>query len=217
MIHEITKNNSIANQFMADLRDKSVQGDRMRFRKNMERLSHILGYEISKTLNYTDKDIITPLGTANMSIPNSQIVVASILRAGLTLHHGLLDIFDGAENAFVSAYRKETEGEAIEVVVEYKACPELEGKTLIIADPMLATGQSMELVYQALLENGQPKRLIIASIVASESAIAHIKSALPEGTDIWVVAIDPLLNDKSYIVPGLGDAGDLAYGVKRSE
>lgn len=217
MITEITKNKSIANQFMAELRNKDVQGDRMRFRKNMERLSHILGYEISKSLVYHNKSIETPLGVANMVLPQKDIVIASILRAGLTMHHGMLDIFDGAENAFVSAYRQETNDGTIKVKVEYKACPELEGKTLIIADPMLATGQSMELVFQALLENGTPEKLIIASIVASQQAIEHIETVLPEGTDIWVVSIDPELNQKSYIVPGLGDAGDLAYGVKRSE
>ena len=217
MVKELTKNNSIANQFMAELRDQKIQCDRLRFRQNMERLSHILGYEISKNFSYTPQDISTPLGTAKMNIHTDHLVIASILRAGLSMHQGFLEVFDQAENAFVSAYREETPDHSVKVKVEYKACPELDGKTLVIVDPMLATGQSMELVYQALLENGQPKKIIIAAIIASQQAIEHIQKVLPKETDIWVVAIDPELNEKAYIVPGLGDAGDLAYGTKRSE
>jgi uracil phosphoribosyltransferase len=217
MIHELTKNNSIANQFMAELRDQSIQKDRLRFRKNMERLSYILGYEISKTFHYSAKTVSTPLGTAEMQLPRENLVIASILRAGLSMHQGFLDIFDHAENAFVSAYREETVDDTVSVKVEYKACPDLDEKTLIIVDPMLATGQSLELVYQALLENGQPKKVIIASVIASQQAIEHLLKVLPHETNIWVVAIDKELNEKVYIVPGLGDAGDLAYGVKRAE
>jgi len=217
MVHELTEDNSIASLFMSELRDQSVQVDGLRFRKNMERLSHILGYEISKSFDYAVQRIKTPLGISEMSLPQNDLVIASILRAGLSMHQGFLEIFDHAENAFVSAYREETPDNSVKVKVEYKACPGLDGKTLLIADPMLATGQSMELVYQALLQNGIPKKIIIASIIASRQAVDHIQRVLPDSTEIWVVAIDPELNEKSYIVPGLGDAGDLAYGIKQSK
>ncbi len=214
MVHEIGKTNSIFNHFIAEIRDEEVQKDSLRFRRNLERIGEILGYEISKTLTYKETEVKTPLGEANVELMTEQPVIASILRAGLTLHNGLLNTFDKAENAFISAYRRPTGTDEIDVMVEYKACPDLTDKTLIIADPMLATGLSMALVFEALLKNGTPKKIHIAAAIASRSAIDMLKKNLPIPTDIWVGSIDENLNAKSYIVPGLGDAGDLAYGVK---
>lgn len=214
MVHELGKTNSVFNHFIAEIRDKEIQKDPLRFRANLERIGSIIGYEISKTFSFTSQEINTPLGTAPGQLMSSQPVIASILRAGLTMHNGLLNVFDRAENAFISAYRRPlTEGE-FDVQVEYKACPDLTGKTLIIADPMLATGQSMSLVFEALLKNGTPEKIHIASAIASRSAVDMLQRTLPIPTDIWVGAIDKELNPKSYIVPGLGDAGDLAYGIK---
>lgn len=214
MIHEIGKSNSILNHYIAEIRDKAIQKDSLRFRRNLERIGEILGYEISKTLLYESKTVKTPLGDAAVQLMAEQPVIASILRAGLTMHNGLLNTFDHAENAFISAYRRPTGTDEIDVMVEYKACPDLTDKTLIIADPMLATGLSMALVFEALLKNGTPKKIHIVSAIASQSAITMLNKNLPIPADIWVGAIDDKLNDKSYIVPGLGDAGDLAYGVK---
>ncbi len=214
MVHEIGKTNSIFNHFIAEIRDEEIQKDSLRFRRNLERIGEILGYEISKTLTYKETVVKTPLGKANVKLMPEQPVIASILRAGLTLHNGLLNTFDKAENAFISAYRRPTGTDEIDVMVEYKACPDLTDKTLIIADPMLATGLSMALVFEALLKNGTPKKIHIAAAIASQSAIDMLKKNLPIPTDIWVGSIDENLNAKSYIVPGLGDAGDLAYGVK---
>lgn len=214
MLHEISKTNSIFNQYLAEIRDCEIQKDSFRFRKNLERISEIIGYEISKTFDYSQQDVTTPLGIAKINLAKKQPVIASILRAGLTMHQGLLTVFDHAENAFISAYREETEGEELKVHVEYSAAPSIEGKVLIIADPMLATGMSIELVLQALLRNGTPEKIYIAIAIASKPGIDKLLQVLPKNAEIWVGVIDSVLNDKAYIVPGLGDAGDLAFGSK---
>lgn len=186
----------------------------MRFRKNMERMAEVLGYELSKTLDYTLKKVTTPLGDAEVSVLKEQPVLATILRAGLSMHQGLLNYFDKSESAFISAYRKHTSNEEFDIQVEYMASPQLDNKTLIISDPMLATGNSMVMVYKALLKQGKPARIIVVSAIATPVAIDFIKRHLPDTTEIWVGAIDTELTAQSYIVPGLGDAGDLAYGLK---
>lgn len=214
MIHELSKSNSILNQFIAEIRNKNVQKDPLRFRKNLERMGEIMAYELSKKLEFAETKVETPLGTASVNQLKNQPVIASILRAGLTLHTGLLNFFDHAENAFISAYREEKEGGEIKVHVEYLASPDLNGKTLIIADPMLATGQSMSLVYEAILRNGTPAKIHTVSAIASRQAIEYVSKHLPAGTEIWVAVIDEELNSSSYIVPGIGDAGDLAFGLK---
>ena len=213
-IHELQKNNSILNRYLAEIRAVNIQQDALRFRKNMERISEILAYEISKSFDYTTEDVQTPLGIATIALPTDQLVIASILRAGLSMHNGFLNRFDHAENAFISAYREDTPDHSVKVKVEYKACPDLTGKTMILVDPMLATGKSMALVYQSLLANGTPKKIIIASTISTPQALRYLETVLPATTSIWTAAIDPELNDKSYIIPGLGDAGDLAYGKK---
>lgn len=210
---------SLVSRYMRELRDVSIQNDHMRFRKNLNRIGEIMAYEISKHLNYTEEKVQTPLGIANCPETTDSIVLATILRAGLPFHHGFLNFFDNAENAFVSAYRKYKEkGDNFDVLIEYMATPSIEGKTLILIDPMLATGSSMELGYKALLTKGKPAHLHVASVIASRQAIDYLCKVLPEGmTTIWAAAIDPEINSHSYIVPGLGDAGDLAYGVKDDE
>lgn len=207
---------SIISQYMRELRDVNIQNDRMRFRANLDRIGSLMAYEISKRIAYEDVTIRTPLGECVCRQPADRIVVATILRAGLPFHHGFLQIFDGAENAFVSAYRKYHEkGDTFDVLVEYMASPSMEGKTLILVDPMLATGTSMDLGYRALLRKGNPSKIHIAAVIASEKSVEYIKAHLPEDrTTIWCGAIDPEVNSHSYIVPGLGDAGDLAYGEK---
>lgn len=214
MIHEISKTNSIFNQFIAEIRNKDIQKDPLRFRKNLERMGEIMAYELSKNLEYVETKVETPLGIASVNQLKNQPVIASILRAGLTLHTGILNFFDHAENAFISAYREEKEGGEIKVHVEYLASPDLNGKTLIIADPMLATGQSMTLVYEAIQRNGIPAKIHTVSAIASKQAIEYIRKNLPANTEIWVGVIDDTLNANSYIVPGIGDAGDLAFGLK---
>lgn len=214
MIHELGKSNSVLNQFVAEIRDKEIQKDPMRFRKNLERIGWMMGYELSKTLRYSAKTVHTPLGETSVNQLHQQPVIASILRAGLTLHEGLLQVFDRAENAFISAYREEKNEGELKVHVEYLASPDLNGKTLILADPMLATGKSLTLVFEAIKRNGIPAKLHVVVAIASQPAIDFLLKTLPAETDIWVAAIDPELNDKAYIVPGLGDAGDLAFGNK---
>ncbi|MBD5193528.1 MAG: uracil phosphoribosyltransferase [Bacteroides sp.] len=207
--------NSIINQYMAELRDVNIQKDMLRFRRNLERIGELMAYEISKTLNYTDREIQTPLAVANNKVLDTQVVLATIFRAGVPFHQGMLNIFDHSQNAFVSAYRKYKEKENFDVCIEYLASPLLDGKTLIIADPMLATGASMELSYRALITKGNPAHIHVASVIASNAAIDYIRATFPqEKTTLWVGAVDPEINSHSYIVPGLGDAGDLAYGVK---
>ena len=214
-IINFNESNSILNQYVAEIRNVEVQNDRLRFRRNIQRIGEIMAYEISKTFSYSVKDIKTPLGIAPVSTPDNQLVISTILRAGLPFHQGFLSYFDDAENAFVSAYRKYKDTLKFDIHIEYIASPRIDGKTLIITDPMLATGGSMELSYQAMLTKGHPAAIHVVSVIASEKAVEYIASVFPEDkTTIWCAAIDPELNDHSYIVPGLGDAGDLAYGEK---
>lgn len=214
-IHNFSATPSLISQYMAELRDINVQNDPMRFRTNLERIGEIMAYEISKTCHYDSVEITTPLSEATAELLAERIVLATIFRAGLPFHQGFLKFYDHAENAFVSAYRRYKEKGDFDVCIEYLASPRLEGKTVILCDPMLATGISMEMSYKALLTKGEPDRVHIASVVASEQAIEYIKSHFPESkTTVWVAAIDPGLNEHSYIVPGLGDAGDLAFGTK---
>ena len=209
-------NPSLVSRYMRELRDINIQNDSMRFRLNLERIGEIMAYEISKRLNYRQEVVRTPLGNAEAYEISDKIVLATILRAGLPFHHGFLQYFDRAENAFVSAYRRYREkGDTFDVLVEYMASPSVEGKVLILIDPMLATGSSMELGYRALLEKGNPAHIHVASVIASEPAVEYVKSHFPEDkTTVWCAAIDPEINSHSYIIPGLGDAGDLAFGEK---
>ncbi len=214
MVHNLSITNSIFSTFLAEIRDQNIQKDAMRFRRNMERISEILGYELSKKLEYSQEMVTTPLGQAEVFKLSQQPVLATILRAGLSMHQGLLNYFDSAESAFISAYRKHSSAEDFEIQVEYLAAPKIDGKTLIISDPMLATGSSMVMVYKALLQQGKPSRTVIVAAIATVDAIEFVKRHLPENTEIWVGGIDKELTAQSYIVPGLGDAGDLAYGEK---
>ena len=216
MIHNLSTKQSIANTFLSQLRDVSVQNNRLVFRKNMERLGHIFAYEISKFLEFENKEIETPLGIAKMSLPSSKVVLCTILRAGLPLHNGLLDFFDQADNAFIAAYRKNHKDGSFEINLEYITCSDLTGSTLIIIDPMLATGASIQKALDALLEYGQYKELHIVTIIASSFGVKHIRRMYPKA-HLWMAAEDDELTAKSYIVPGLGDAGDLAYGIKLQE
>ena len=216
-IINLSESNSIINQYLAETRDVDYQKNRLLFRNNIQRIGELVAYEISKQLDYETKDVTTPLGISQVNVPADKIVLATIFRAGLPFHNGFLNIFDHAGNAFVSAYREYTDEEHhnIGVHVEYLATPSIDGKTLIIADPMLATGASMELGYKAFLTKGTPKRIHVACVIASPEGIEHIKKTFPEKkTTIWCAAIDPGLNEHQYIVPGFGDAGDLCYGEK---
>lgn len=214
-IINFAETNSILNQYVAEIRDLQIQGDRLRFRRNVERIGEVMAYEVSKTFAYSPKQVQTPLGVASIQTPDSQLVISTILRAGLPFHQGFLNFFDRAENAFVSAYRKYKDTLKFDIHIEYIASPRIDGKTLIIVDPMLATGGSMELSYQAMLTKGHPAEIHIVSIIASKQAVEHIANVLPaDKTTIWCAAIDPEINEHSYIVPGLGDAGDLAFGEK---
>lgn len=206
---------SLISQYMMELRSVNMQCDMMRFRRNLERIGEIMAYEISRTLHYRAHEVTTPLGQCECQELDEKIVLGTIFRAGVPFHQGFLNFFDHAENAFVSAYRKYKEKENFDVFIEYLASPLLDGKTLILADPMLATGASMELSYRALLTKGMPERIHVASVIASQVAVDYIRDKFPEDrTTIWIGAIDPEINAHSYIVPGLGDAGDLAYGPK---
>jgi len=208
---------SLVNRYMLELRDVEIQKDQMRFRMNLDRIGEIMAYEISKRLEYKGVQVRTPLGISECREPAEQIVLATILRAGLPFHHGFLNYFDNAENAFVSAYRRYREkgGDTFDVVVEYMASPSIEGKTLILVDPMLATGSSMELAYRALLEKGTPAKIHVASVIASRHGVQYVCDRFPaDRTTLWCGDIDDEINDHSYIIPGLGDAGDLAYGEK---
>ena len=207
--------NSILNKFVAELRDVDIQKDSLRFRRNVERIGEIMAYEISKEFHYSTKDIQSPLGIAPMNTPDDQIVISTILRAGLPFHQGFLRYLNNAENAFVSAYRKYKDRLNFDIHIEYIASPRLTGKTLIISDPMLATGSSMELAYEALLTKGVPGHVHVASIISSKQALEYLQKKMPDDkTTIWIAALDNDLDDHSYIVPGLGDAGDLAFGEK---
>jgi len=212
----LSEQNTILNRFVSELRDVNIQTDSMRFRRNVERIGEIMAYEISKSLNYAPLETQTPLGTSVTNVPTDPIVIGTILRAGLVYHHGFLNCFDKAENAFVSAYRKYRENhQSFHVHIEYIASPKIQDKVLILTDPMLATGGSMDLSYQALITKGEPKHIHIATIIASRQAIEYCEKSFPQGkTTIWAATIDPELNESAYIIPGLGDAGDLAYGEK---
>lgn len=206
---------SLVSQYVCELRDTQVQGDMLRFRRNLERIGEIMAYEISKTLTYKKKEVQTPLASATCDVIGDDVVLATIFRAGIPFHQGFLNYFDHAQNAFVSAYRKYREKDNFDVFIEYIASPRIDGKTLVIVDPMLATGSSMELSYKALLTKGNPAHIHIASVIASQKAVDYIASVLsPDKTTLWMGVIDPEINEHSYIVPGLGDAGDLAYGIK---
>lgn len=216
-IVDFSKSNTVVNKFIAELRDVNIQSDRLRFRRNLERIGEVMAYEISKDLEYHVEDVTSPLGIAEVSVPSETIVAATILRAGLPVQEGVLNIFDGAENAFVSAYRRydqETDFN-FNISVEYISSPSLDGKVLIICDAMLATGSSMQLAYEALLAKGMPKRLCLCAVIASREALEYLQENLPEDSVIYVAAVDEMLDQHKFIVPGLGDAGDLAFGQKR--
>jgi len=214
-VHHISKENSILSHFLQEIRDQEIQKDSMRFRRNIERIGEILSYELSKSLMYSSADITTVLGTKTSELISDDLVICSILRAGLPLHQGIQNYFDRAENAFISAYRHHPNNDAhFEIVVEYFASPSLDGKTLILADPMLATGQSLVSTYEAILKYGTPKKIHLACVIGATEGIEFIKDHFPESTELWIADIDETLNDKGYIVPGLGDAGDLAFGAK---
>ncbi|HBI00412.1 MAG TPA: uracil phosphoribosyltransferase [Flavobacterium sp.] len=214
-LHYISEQNSILNHFLAQIRDVSVQNDSMRFRKNIERIGEIMAYELSKTLPYIDIEVQTPLGIKKTTALEDHVVLCSILRAGLALHTGFMNIFDNAENGFVSAYRHHPNNDDyFDILVEYQAAPSFENKTLILIDPMLATGQSIVAVLNKLHLEQKPKEIHIAVVIAAPEGIAYLEKNLPANCHLWVAALDQKLNEKNYIVPGLGDAGDLAYGVK---
>lgn len=214
MVHNLSLNNSIINQFVAEVRDVSIQGDRMRFRRNLERIGEIFAYEISKTLTFEMKEVTTPLGVANVPVLKDQPIIGTILRAGLPLHNGLLNYFDQADNAFISAYRKHHKDGTFDIKLEYVGSPSIVNRELILCDPMLATGSSMVMTYKALVEKGMPKHTHIVCALASLQGIEYVKSNMPENVTIWAAAIDEELTAQAYIVPGLGDAGDLAFGSK---
>lgn len=214
-IINFSEKTSLVSQYMMELRSVEIQKDMLRFRRNLERIGEIMAYEISRKLDYRDINVETPLDIARCQVVDTRVVLGTIFRAGVPFHQGFLNYFDHAENAFVSAYRKYKDAETFDIHIEYLASPCLEGKTLIIADPMLATGASMELSYRALLTKGNPAHIHVASVIASRQAVDYVKRTFPEEkTTLWTGAIDDELNAHSYIVPGLGDAGDLAYGVK---
>lgn len=213
-IHHLLEQHSIASKFIAELRDIKVQKDKMRFRRNIERLGEILAFELSKNLNYKSKTVTTPLGEAITYEPDEKIVICSILRAGLPLHNGILSYFDTAENTFISAYRHHISEKEFEIKVEYLASPSLEGKTLILADPMLATGGSFVNVFEALKPMGIPAKVHLVSIIGARPGIDFVSRNFPRDSHLWIATIDDDLNDNGYIVPGLGDAGDLSYGTK---
>ena len=216
MLHILNNEDSLLNKFIAEIRDKDIQKDSMRFRRNLERIGEVMAYELSKELNYVTKIVETPLGEAEVNMVSDNIVVATILRAGLPFHQGFLNYFDDAQNAFVSAYRKNHKDNSFTVKVEYVSSCNLEGKTLILVDPMLATGSSLVLAYEALCEKGgQPAHTHVAAVIASEQGVDYAMRHLPQSsTTIWCAAVDAELTSHSYIVPGIGDAGDLAYGAK---
>jgi len=214
-IHHLSENNSILNKFISELRDKQIQKDSLRFRRNIERIGEIAAYELSKILTYSDEIIKTPLGEKSINLSQNEIVLCSILRAGLPLHQGLLNYFDDAENAFISAYRNHPNNdENFEIIVEYFASPSIDNKTLLLADPMLATGRSLIAVYDAILKYGSPKEIHIVAVIGAQEGIDLVTNHFPENTHLWIATIDEKLNEKGYIIPGLGDAGDLAFGAK---
>ena len=214
MVNVLGLKNSLFNQFISEIRDTNIQKDSMRFRRNLERMGEIMAYEISKTMDYETRAITTPLGQAAIPLLKQQPILATILRAGLPLHQGVLNYFDNAENAFISAYRKHHKDGSFNIEVEYLSSPFITDKTLILTDPMLATGASIVLVYKAMVQRGKPKHTHIVCLIASTEGVEYVKKHLPENVTIWCGAVDDELTAQSYIVPGLGDAGDLAYGNK---
>ncbi len=215
MVNVLCENNSVLNQFIAEIRDAEIQKDSMRFRRNLERIGEIFAYEISKRLAYEPKEVVTSLGIANVPVPSDYPVLATILRAGLPFHQGFLNYFDRSENAFVSAYRKYHKDHSFTIQVEYASAPDIEGKVLILSDPMIATGASTLLTYKELLSKGKPRHTHLVGILASQEGLAYLKQNLSQkNVTIWVGAVDDELTAQAYIVPGLGDAGDLAFGKK---
>lgn len=213
-VYNFDETPSLMSRYLLEMRDVDTQHDPLRFRRNLERAGEIMAYEISKTLDYKEVDITTPLAPCRCLTPADNVVLGTIFRAGLPFHQGFLSFFDRAQNAFVSAYRKYKEKENFDILIEYLASPCLDGKTLILCDPMLATGASMELSYRALLTKGTPAKVHLASVIASRQAVDYLQKTMPGDATLWVGVIDDTINAHSYIVPGLGDAGDLAYGVK---
>ena len=216
-VYNFSQYSSLYNKFLSELRDENIQKDSMRFRKNLERLGEISAYEISKTLDENSHVTKTPLGTSVTTIPSDKLVLATVLRAGLPLHNGLLKYYDNAENCFISAYRKHTTKEEFEVEIQYMASPNLTDKIVLLSDPMLASGRSMVLAYNALLKKGIPSKIHIVCVIGSEQGVEYISKNLPEDTTLWIGGIDSKMTSESYIVPGLGDAGDLAFGKKEDE
>ena len=212
----LSERNSVLQNFLREIRDVDIQKDRMRFRRNIERIGEVMAIELSKELNYQTTEVQTPLAKTTVETISDELVLATILRAGMPLHQGFLNIFDHAENAFLSAYRRVNAAGELEIVAEYMAAPAIDGKTLVVVDPMLATGMSMEVGYLALLTHGKPKHTHLCCTIATPQSIDYMRQMLNDSDDItlWCAAIDPVLNEKKYIVPGLGDAGDLCYGTK---
>jgi len=206
--------NSIFNTFISEIRDVNIQKDSMRFRKNCERMGEIFAYEISKQLNYQNTQVITPLGTTNIPLPINNIVLTTILRAGLPFHQGFLNYFDTAENGFIGAFRKTNADHSFSIESDYLACPSIEGKTVILSDPMLASGESILTALAVLKSRGNAEYIHIVSLIGSQTGVDNVINNLPENATLWIGAVDEVLNDHSYIVPGLGDAGDLAFGEK---
>ena len=214
-IHILSENNSVLNHFLGQIRNINVHNDSMRFRRNIERIGEIMAYELSKELHFKDIEIQTPLGIKKTTEIKDQLVLCSILRAGLPLHIGFLNYFDSAENGFISAYRHHPNNDAnFEIKVEYQAVADINNKNVILIDPMLATGQSIVAVFNRLMERGSPKEIHVAVVIAAPEGIAHLEKQLPENCHLWIATLDEKLDEKSYIVPGLGDAGDLAFGQK---
>ncbi len=213
-VHNLSEENSVLKTFISEIRDVHIQKDRMRFRRNIERIGEILSYEMSKTFHFQSRRISTPLGESTTELIDDEVVLCSILRAGLPLHNGLLNYLDMADNAFISAYRQHTSDTDFDIKVEYLTCPNLDNKTLVLADPMLATGQSLIAAFKALKPFGTPKNIHLVSVIGAEPGIELLTKYFPENTFLWIAAIDKHLNEKGYIIPGLGDAGDLAFGEK---
>ena len=216
-IFNFSEYSSLYNKFLSELRDAQIQNDSMRFRKNLERIGEISAYEISKELDHQSLTTNTPLGVSQTNVPKDNLVLATILRAGLPLHTGLLNYFDHAENCFISAYRNHSSANDFEVEIEYLASPNIQGKVVLLSDTMLASGQSMVLAYNALLKRGTPAKVHIVSVIGSQQGIDLVSENFPENTTLWIGAVDPKMTTQSYIVPGLGDAGDLAFGEKDDE
>jgi len=216
IVHHFESGFSVLNRFISEIRDIDIQKDPMRFRRNIERIGEVLCYEMSKTLTYETKTVKTVLGTKDIALPVDELVLCSVLRAGIPLHQGLLNYFDRSENAFISAYRHhKDDSDEFEVIVKYFAAPSLGNKILVLTDPMLATGRTLENVLKVLKSHGQPKQIHIISVIGSSEGVDYIKGVFPADTHLWIAAIDDELSSKGYIIPGLGDAGDLAYGEKR--